>query len=86
MHFADVRPRATVTVDLPSGASPVASDAEEEEDDYRDSVASAPPVEDWTLIHLVNFIYDKNPESCPLSSLPLTLRCSFESLYAVSDS
>ena len=42
MQSADVRLRATITFALPSDASPVAPDAEEENDDSRDSVASAP--------------------------------------------
>ena len=40
---------------------------------------------DRTLIRLVNFVYDKYPNSRPLFSPPLAQRCGFESLYAVSD-
>ena len=61
----EVRGRARVAFDLPLRASPVAPDAEEEEDDDRNSVVSNPMVADHTLLRLVNFIYDK---SCPLSS------------------
>ena len=50
----------------------------------RIEIRSTPQVQDKTLIRLVNVIYDKYPESRPLSS-PLAPRCGFESLYAISD-
>ena len=78
----EVRQRASVTFDLPSGASPV---AEEEEDDDRDSVVFAPLVADRTLLRLVNFIYGQYLESRPLSSPSLARQCGFKLLYAVSD-
>ena len=81
----EVRRSVRVSFDLPSSPSSVARDAEEEDEEDRDSVISTTPVADQTLIRLVSFIYDKYPESCPLSSPPLAPRCGFESLYAVSD-
>ena len=79
---AEVKRRARVSFDIPSSPSSVVPDAEEED---RDSVVSTPLVADRTFIRLVNFIYDKYPESCPLSSPPLVPRCGVESLHVVSD-
>ena len=71
---------------LSSDASPSAPEqAEEEEEDDADLVTSNLPVVDETLVRLTNFIHERYPESCPLSAPPLAPRCSFESLFVVSD-
>ena len=57
----------------------------EEEDDNVASVVSNPTVVDKTLAQLASFIHDMYPESRPLSAPLLAARCSFESLFVLSD-
>ena len=79
---AGVRQAVRVSFNLPASPSTVDPDEEEE---ARDLVVSTPAVQDKTLICLVNFIYDKHPESHLLSSPPLGPSWGFESFCAVSD-
>ena len=79
---ASLRPRVSFVA--PGASVGVAQEPEDEEEDDRDSVIDSQVI-DSTYNMLVQYVYDKYDESCPLSDSSASPRCDFESYFAVSE-